>query len=186
MGVDVVLWKSWSRSTVATAPQFSKVISAILQVYMCVFMVLADQRILSFLSGTEIWHKSGWGMGVCCGEQLQTLTVQCYFLQTHRNILPPSPHNHSVHNGRYKHRRCDKPGPKISRDKVKDAVSPKAKRKTSACAASSLPVSVKSSPTVWHSCLLLLNAARRGGAQPCQRGYSQHRHTTWFFSPFFF
>lgn len=40
------------------------------------------------------------------------------------------------------------PGPKISRDKVKDAVSPKAKRKTSACAASSLPVNVKRSPTV--------------------------------------
>lgn len=39
----------------------------------------------------------------------------------------------------------DKPGPKISPDKVKDAVSPKAKRETSACTASSHPVNVKSS-----------------------------------------
>lgn len=134
----------------ATPPlQFPPVIGAILQVYTRVF---TDQRILSFLGGTEIWHKLGWGMGVCCREQLQTLPVRCSFLQTHRSTPPSSSLPASIMivcvNGRYKHRRCDKPGFKISRDKVKDAVSPKAKRKTSACAASSLPVSVKSSPTV--------------------------------------
>lgn len=54
--------------------------------------------------------------------------------------------NDSVCNGRHKHWRCNKPSPKISHDKVKDAVSPKAKRKTSACTASSLPVNVKVPP----------------------------------------
>lgn len=49
----------------------------------------------------------------------------------------------------------------ISHDKVKDAVCPKAKRKTSACTASSLPVNVKSSSTVRCSCLLLLNQGQR-------------------------
>lgn len=83
MGVYVVLRKTWGRSTVL---QFSKVISAILQVSVCVFLVPPVHRILSFLNGTEIWHELGWGMGVSCSEQLQTLTVRCYFPQTHRNI----------------------------------------------------------------------------------------------------
>lgn len=71
-------------------------------------------------------------------------------------------------------------GPKISCDKVKDAVSPKARRKTSACAASSLPVNVKSSPTVWHSCLLLLNAQRSHVRKAI---HNTHR-TLVFFPPF--
>lgn len=78
-------------------------------------------------------------------------------LQQNEPIIAMRPfYNDSACNRRYKHWRCDKPSPKISRDKVKDAVCPKAKRKTSACTASSLPVNVKSSSTVWHSCLLLL------------------------------
>lgn len=45
MGVYVALWKTWSHSTVATALQFSKVISAILQVHVRVRSVPSAQRI---------------------------------------------------------------------------------------------------------------------------------------------
>lgn len=134
----------------------------------------------SFLNGTEIWHEWGWGMGVssvhsgvCVGRgrlthskmEESSYRLEQYSVISYKHLLsdsprPPLHHNDSVHNGRYKHQHGDKLGPKISCDKVKDAVSPKAKRKTSACAASSLPVNVKSSPPVRHSCLLLPNAKR--------------------------
>jgi len=70
------------------------------------------------------------------------------------------------------------------------------KKKTSACTASSLPVNVKRSSSVWHSCLLLLNMEQRWGkaklseneftGKASKRCYKVKRAlswTEWAFSP---